>query len=48
MPKKLSCEMDAVYQILDFTPKSAEEIRRRLPPAYQNGQITAWLMGLMV
>ncbi len=48
MPKKLSCEMDAVYQILDFTPKSMEEIRRGLPPAYRNGQITAWLMGLMV
>lgn len=45
---KLSHELDAVYQALDFVPKSPEEIRSRLPLAYQGGPIAVWLMGLMV
>lgn len=45
---ELSKELDTVCRVLDFTPKSTEEIRGELPRSYQDKPLAAWLMQLTV
>jgi len=42
----LSPELSAVYEALDFTPHSPEELRGKLPEKYRDGQIITFLMNL--
>lgn len=42
----LSPELEAVVEALDFTPQTPEQIRARLPEAYQDKQIITYLMRL--
>ncbi len=45
---QLSPELAAVYKALDFSPRSAEEIRGKLPEQYRGQQIVSRLMRLCV
>jgi len=44
--RELSSELAAVYEALDFSPRSAEEVRGKLPGKYREQQIVTSLMRL--
>ena len=43
---EISPELAAIYQVLDFEPRTGEEIKKKLPKKYENIQITTHLMRL--
>lgn len=46
--KPLSRELAAVYEALDFTPRSAEEIQARMPQEYRQKPVVTYLMELIM
>ncbi len=44
--RNLPPELEAIWEALDFTPRSTEEIRGKLPAQYQKASIVAGLMKL--
>ncbi len=44
--EKLPQELEPLCRVLDFTPKSIDEIRGALPRSYQDKPLSAWLMRL--